>query len=185
MRMRLAWLLPLTILAFSLVVAIGCESDEDDDFFFGGTDPFVENFYIGHVPIKTGAVHNIPLAHVDSLRFEVTRPVTPESLGTTLNFSIRIQNVDNGTTTLLSDSVLDENGQLVWLDDTNRRLEYRMTHNMSFVYSGGQRYTLGKPGDRFKVRIDFLVGRSADGKTFAFTGDEFTVVWTESAAGPV
>ena len=184
MRIRLSWLLAFGLIA---VIFAGCNNDNDTnkDQLCYGTDQFLTKLVIGSIPIQNGRTYNIPLAHISSLEFELNRGVTPESFGGSINFQIRIENVDKHTTSLLTESILDQNGDLVWLDLTNRRLEYRMTHNMSYILAGGASHTLGQLGDKFRIRIDFLTGLAADGRAFSFSGDEFYVIWTESSAGPI
>jgi hypothetical protein len=176
-----------SLLAFVLITLIfaGCNNENNKDELFFGSDQLFTKVTIGDVPVQNGHTYNVPLAHISSIRLEMARPVTPESLNGTIDFAIRIENIDKNTTTLLTESVLDENGDLVWLDTSNRTLEFRMTHNMSYVIAGGAPYTLGTLGDRFRIRIDFLTGVAADGRGFSFSGDEFEVIWTESAAGLV
>jgi hypothetical protein len=182
MRTRFGWLIVFALIALALCA--GCSNNDNHDVLFGASDPLLRSLFIGTVAVKNGESVNVPLDHTNSIRFEFNRPVSPESLGTVLDFSIRIENVDKGTTALLTDTVLDENGELVWTDGTDKNVEFRMTHNMSYVDSGGSRYVLGEVGDRFRIHVDFVIGKSADGKNFSFWGDEFFVVWTSSSAWP-
>jgi hypothetical protein len=181
MQIRLSLLIALALIA---TIFSGCNNNKEPDQYYG-SDNFFTSISIGDVPIENGKTFNVPLAHVSSIGFELARPVTPAALNGSINFLIHIENVDRGTTTLLTESILDENGNITWLDASNRRLEYRMTHNMSTVISGGTSYSLGKLGDLFRIRIDYLTGTAEDGKPFSLTGDTFYVIWTESSAGPV
>jgi hypothetical protein len=184
MRIRLAWLLGICLIA---LLCAGCDAFDNDnnnaDLLFRGSDTWLEHLYIGNVPVQAGNTVNVPLSQTSRIRFEVSREVTPESLGMLFDFQVRIENIDTGMTFLITDANLNENGELYWVDTTNRIIEYRMKHNMSFFRSGGQNYYLGELGDMFRVRVDFLIGQVADGSQFAFWGDEFRVVWTESSQG--
>jgi hypothetical protein len=181
MRIRLSLLIALALIA---MVIGGCNKDKNEDQFFG-SDNFITSITLGDVPIENGKTFNVPLSHISSIGFELARPVTPAALNGSINFSIHIENVDRGTTFLLTESLMDENGNITWLDGSNRRLEFRMTHPMNAIIAGGQPYTLGKLGDLFRIRIDYLTGVAEDGKPFSLAGDQFYVIWTESSAGPV
>lgn len=179
MRIRIAWMIVILALAG---FAISCtDGGEDDEIFFGGSDPILENLYIGTVPVKEGATVNVPLANTNTIRFELSKPVPSTVLETTIDFMIRVENLDRGTTIILTDGILEENGHFVWLDSSNKYIEYRMNHNMTYVLSGGTMYNLGQVGDLFRINIEFITGKSGDGKSFAFWGDEFFVVWTRSS----
>jgi hypothetical protein len=177
--MRTRWLLVSALVA---LLCAGCSDSGDGFILFRASDPILRSLTIGTVPVKAGEVVNVPLGVTYSVRFDLYNPVTPANVGTTLDYSIRIENIDEGKTTLLSEGVMDENGDLVWLDDTNMAIEFRMTHAMSYVVSGGVIYSLGSPGDKFRVKLDFMSGQAQDGKNFSLIGDEFFVVWTNSGA---
>jgi hypothetical protein len=176
--MRTRWLLVSALVA---LLFAGC-SDNSGFVLFRASDPILRSLTIGTVPVTAGEVVNVPLAQTYSVRFDLFSPVSQQNVGTSLDYSIRIENIDKGTTTLLTEGVMMENGDLVWLDTTNMAIEFRMTHNLSYVISGGATYSMGTPGDRFRVRVDFISGKAADGKNFSLIGDEFFVVWTNSGA---
>jgi len=180
MRTLLGWLLAI---ALTIPLCAGCSGDGNDDPIFGGSDTWIERLYIGNVPVREGSTVNVPLANTYKIRFEVSRAVTQQSLAMLFDFQIRIENIDTGYTFLITDANIDENGDLVWVDGSNRVIEFRMTHDMSYITSGGHDYYLGELGDMFRVTCDFMVGQVADGTQFSLWGDEFYVVWTESSQG--
>jgi hypothetical protein len=168
------------------LIFAGCQKNDDKGkgTLFYGTDQFLTKLTIGDVPIRNGKTFNLPLAHISSIGFEFAQPVTPESLNGTLEFALRIENIDKGTTALLTSGILDDNGNLVWLDSSNRRLEFRFTHPLNTVTIGGESIALGVLGDRFRIHIDYLTGVAADGNAFSLLGEEFYVVWTASSSEP-
>jgi hypothetical protein len=183
MRIRLLWLMAFAMIA---ILCSGCSDDNNNgSIVFGGSDSFIQSFYIGDVPVKEGQTVNIPLSHVSILRFDLAKPITPANVSSGLDFSIQIENVDKGNTTVITESVMSENGDLVWVDAGNMTVEFRMSHMMNYVTVGGVNRYLGSVGDRFRFRIQFLRGNAADGKPFTFTSDEFSVVWTQSSSGPL
>ena len=179
MRTRHLWLILIALLTVSYS---GCSRGNSvEDPFFRGSDSFLEHFYIGNIPVQAGETFNIPLATVSRLRFELDRAVSPASLAQIFGFEIWITNVDRGWVFQLSTCNMLENGDLVWLDETGKLIEYRMLHNMDVVVVGGQSMEMGDPGDLFKVDVRYLFGLAQDGTQFAFSDDEFWVVFTESA----
>jgi len=181
MQIRLVWILGL----ITLLVVGGCsvfEGDEDEDVLFCGSNPLIKSLYIGDVPVREGDTVNVALSNVSSIRFILDMPVSEASLATSLDFSIVIENVDKGLSTILNKNILSENGQFVWLDDSNTRIEFRMTHPMSYVMVGGTPLSLGGPGDRFKVHVRFLTVKSQSGHPYSYVDDEFYVVWTKSTS---
>jgi len=181
MRIRYGWLIAITIIA--LTFTAGCNADNNDESVFRGSNSFLNHLYIGNTEVRAGKTVNVPLAQTSRIRFEVGREVTLQSLSQLFDFQIRLENVDTGETFLFTDGNLDENGELVWVGDSNRIVEYRLKHNMDYILSGGERYVLGVVGNMFRVKVDFLVGQNQDGTQFNFVGDEFRVVWTESSQG--
>lgn len=157
--------------------------DNDDDDLFGGSDPFFERVLIGDVPCEVGKTVNIALGDITSMRFETISPVTAQSLSQLFTFLIQIENIDSGLSFNLTDDLLSENGELVWVDFTNRTVEYRMNHPMDYINVGGQKYVLGSSGDLLRINVRNLEGAAEDGSRFKYAGDEFFVLWTESSVG--
>ncbi|MFH1676065.1 MAG: hypothetical protein ABIC40_03485 [bacterium] len=181
MRIRYGWLIAIAMIGF--IFAAGCSSDENNESVFRGSNSWLNHLYIGNSEVIAGKTVNVPLAQTNRIRFEVGREVTPQSLSQLFDFQIRFENVDTGETFLFTNANLDENGELTWIGDSNRVVEYRLKHNMDYIASGGERYVLGSVGNMFRVKVDFLVGQNQDGTQFHFVGDEFRVVWTESSQG--
>jgi len=185
MRTRHLWFIFIVLLP--VLLSFGCngdnwfEDDDDGDYHYLGSDTFFERIFIGNVPIMEGETMNVPLAHVTSIRFELSREVTSYSLAQLFHFEIWVTNLDTMNAFRLTEANLLENGDLYWPDGTNQLVEYRLNHPMSYLLLGGDQISFGNPGNTFKVNIVFLTGQAKDGTQFALTDDEFFVVWTDSS----
>jgi hypothetical protein len=141
------------------------------------SDNILANFYLGDVLVKSGTTANVPFMSTSIMRFDLDEPVSEASLTQDFDYEIWIENVDTGTTFYLTETNLDANGELVWLDGSNQAIEYRLNHSLDFFWSGGQKVYLGNPGDTFRVTLINLSGRAQNGGLFSLQGDEFTLVW--------
>ena len=170
----------LILVALIALVGLGCNDDNDNENLYLGSDTFFQRVYLGNVPVQEGGTYNIPLAYTTKLRFELSREVTSYSLAQLFSFEIWVTNIDTGQALRLTTANLLENGDLYWPDTTNKIVEYRLTHPMSYILVGGDQYSFGAPGNTFKVDVIFLIGLAKDGTQFALTDDQFYVVWTDS-----
>lgn len=175
---RLSWLIAIILITVAMV---SC-TETGNNGTFGGSDVLIRHMSIGNIPIQVEETHNIPLAQVTKIRFELNRPVTQQSLAQVFNFEILVTNLDTDITYRFMRNTLEENGALVWLDEgENKIVEYRMNHTMDRIIFGGQTYLLGQAGNQFKVDVVFLVGQSSDGRQWSYTDDTFYIVWTDSS----
>jgi hypothetical protein len=186
MRTRHLWFIFIVLLP--MLLSFGCngdnwfeDNDNDNDHLYRGSDTFFQRIYIGNVPIMEGETMNVPLAHVTRIRFELSREVTSYSLAQKFHFEIWVTNLDTMQAFRLTEANLLENGDLYWPDTTNKIVEYRLNHPMSYLLVGGAPVPFGDPGNTFKVNVIFLTGQARDGTQFALTDDEFFVVWTDSS----
>lgn len=147
-----------------------------------GFGTYIDQLYIGDVPVSPGTIVNVPLSNTNRIRIELLKPISAASLSLLFNLQLRIVNLDTDAAYLLDDSVIDENGELVWVDDENMIIEFRLNHDLSYIRSGGQVHNLGSPGDRFRIWIDEAAARLQDGTTMSIRGDSFDVVWSESGS---
>lgn len=177
MRNHLSWLIVVALLTCFF---ISCNSGGNNPTGLGGSDPTIVHFTLGNTPIMVEQTHNIPLSLISTMRFELNRPVTMQSLAQKFNFVIHITNVDTGLTYSISEYNLDENGELVWIEGSNLIIEYRLYHPMDRLLAGGQLYSLGEPGNTLKVEIVFFIAQATDGNQIALTDDTFYIVWTDS-----
>lgn len=176
MRYRLSWLIVVILIACFL---LSCNSNSDITSL-NGSEVLIRNLTIGNVPIQVEQTHNIPLSQVSTMRFELNRAVTEQSLTQVFNFEILISNSDTGQSFRITTCNMAENGNLVWVDGSNKIIEYRLNHTMATIVSGGQSFSLGSSGNELQVTVIFMVGQSADGRHWSYTDDTFTIVWTDS-----
>ncbi|MCX6647157.1 MAG: hypothetical protein NTY09_12495 [bacterium] len=177
MRNRLSWLIAISLIALFMA---SCDSGSNNGSL-GGSEALIRNLFIGNVPIQVEQTHNIPMSQVTSMRFELNRAVTVQSLTQVFSFEILVSNMDTGQTFRITDSNLEENGEIVWVEGgDNKILEYRMTHTMDRIVSGGQMYMMGTSGNELKVTVVYMVGQSADGMHWSYTDDTFYIVMTDS-----
>jgi hypothetical protein len=178
MRTRLGLIIVLAALA---LIFAGCDNDNNNkDLLFNGSDAFIQRVYIGNVPIQAGGTFNVPLSYTTRMRVELSNPVTRASLAELFHVAFVVTNLDTGDAYHLSECNMPGNGELFWPDDTNKVIEYRMTHAMDRVVIGGDSYSIGSPGDTLEVRILIAVGKAQDGTQFGLTMDEFFIVYTGS-----
>lgn len=138
------------------------------------------DFVLGNVLIRPGMVANVPFESTYEMTFFLERPVSEPSLTQVLDFEVWIENVDSGTTFLLTETNLPSNGDLVWVGADNKTIELRLDHGLNYFYSGSERIYLGSPGDTFNITLVKLIGNAQDGNTFTFGGDKFTVIWAQN-----
>jgi len=177
MRTRFSWVILLAIIAF---MNLGCGLFDGDDDTDGVTwqDAFIERVLVGNVPVQAGATVNIPLDHSYSIRFELSKPVTPASMSILFDYEIWVENLSTGDVFLLKPGLLDTNGELIWVDGSNRVIEYRADQPLSYITTGNYAGRIGSPGDSIRVRIQFLMANAVDGTQIAILDDAFYVVWT-------
>jgi len=178
MRTRLGLIIVLALIA---LIFAGCDDNNNNkDLLFNGSDAFIERVYIGNVPVQAGGTSNVPLKHATSMRVELSNPVTRASLAELFHIAFVVTNLDTGTAFHLSEGNMPGNGELYWVDGTNKIIEYRMTHTMDTILIGGDSYSIGLPGDTLEIRILVAVGKAEDGTQFGLTMDEFFIVYTGS-----
>ena len=154
------------------------DSSNDIDGIAPWSDPFVKSVTIGNVPVHDGDTVDVPLNHSYAMRFELSKPVSHASLSTLFDFEIFVDNLSSGQSYLLTPSVLEQNGKLVWVGSGNDVIEYRANQRLSELHTGGFYDMIGSPGDKLRVRIIFLLARSDDGKQISILDDSFYIVWT-------
>ena len=180
----------ITLVSVIILTAalFGCNGGGNgSNFLYDGTDDFLNVLYFGDVPIKANNTSNVPMNHTTKMRFELNKPVTQESLARVLDFQLEFTNLDTDSTIIVDEDVLDRNGELVWIGDSDKIIEYRMSHPMNYFTMALGAFLvnidLGDPGDLFQVRVHYLSGENDDGQQFNFTGDEFFVLWTNEDFG--
>ncbi len=178
MRNHLSWLIVVALLTCFFISCNG--GDSNDGVGLGGSDPTIVQLTLGNIPIQVEKTHNIPLSLIRTMRFELSRPVTMQSLAQLFNFVIYITNTDTGQLFRISECNLDENGELVWIGGSNRIIEYRLDHPMDRILAGGQVHYLGQAGNTLKVEVVFFMAQASDGNQITYTDDTFYIVWTDS-----
>lgn len=178
MRDHLSWLIVVALLTCFFISCNGGGSNNGIDL--GGSDPTIVHLTLGNTPIQMEKTHNIPLALTSTMRFELNRPITLQSLAQKFNFVIYITNIDTGQVFRISQYNMDENGELVWIEGSNKIIEYRLFHPLDRLVAGGQVYYLGEPGNTLKVEVLFFTAQTTDGNQIALTDDTFYIVWTDS-----
>ena len=177
MRTRLSWVILLSLIAF---LNLGCGSlgndDDDSDNIF--SDPFIERVLVGNVPVQAQETANVSLDNSYSMQFELSKPVSLTSLSQSFNFEIWVQNMTTGQAFLLTPCVLEANGALAWVGTSNQVIEYRSVNNLSLINTGGFAQPIGFPGDRFKIKVLFLIARAEDGTNISVMDDTFYIVWS-------
>ena len=88
--------------------------------------------------------------------------------------------MDTGLTYSISECNVAENGELVWIEGSNRIIEYRLYHPMDRILAGGQVHYLGQAGNTLKVEVVFFMAQASDGNQITYTDDTFYIVWTDS-----
>jgi len=176
MRTRLSWVILLSLIA---LLNFGCGSlgNDDDDSNSIFSDPFVQRVLVGNVPVQANETSNVSLDHSYSMRFELSKPVSETSLSQSFNFEIWVVNLTTAQAFLLTPGVLESNGHLAWVDGTDQVIEYRADNNLSMINTGAFPQPIGSPGDRFKIKILYMIGRAEDGTNISVMDDEFFIVW--------
>jgi hypothetical protein len=180
MRTRLACILVTAILVVSAIQ--GCNGSGTTDY--GGSDTWLQVLSLGDIPVKAGGTTNVPLSQINKIRFEVSKPVSTESLSKLLDFQVIISDLESYVEMVFTDDMLEANGHLVWIGDSRQIVEYRTNGPLSGIPAGTGFMKYCSPGDKFKVKISFAVLELDDGTEAQFVGDEFYIVWTESSQGP-